>query len=339
VVQVGCRVEGLYGKFEPGKGPFWSPSVDDLTTIPNRVVLRTMIAPEGPQTHPAWASLVPDRPFLFGSLMGGPDAYLALGSLGLPMALALMLQLIAPRGSREGFRARMGHSGQGSLVLLLGGFILASALLVGLLAGPWLSLPFAVGLMLAGLPGAWPTGLRWTSVALTALVLAGLGGGVVLGDLWARVPDTRIPFVPDTIQETSRVWSDALAIVADFPILGTGVGSFAIVEPFYKSSDASSTSALSSLLQWWAESGLIGLSLLLIGGAWCLFRIPGAVRRVGTADRSLVFGLIGTAASFSLYSALHWTVELAAVAVAASAWGGTWNRWLVGGTDLFVERG
>jgi len=25
--------------------------------------------------------------------------------------------------------------------------------------------------------------------------------------------------------------------------------------------------------------------------------------------------------------------------MAASAWGGTWNRWLAGGTDLFVERG
>ena len=63
------------------------------------------------------------------------------------------------------------------------------------------------------------------------------------------------------------------------------------------------------------------------------------MRRVGTADRSLVFGLIGAAAGFSLFSAVHWTVELSAVAVAASAWGGTWNRWLAGGTDLFVERG
>ena len=76
-----------------------------------------------------------------------------------------------------------------------------------------------------------------------------------------------------------------------------------------------------------------------VGGAWCLFRLPGAVRRVGTADRSLVFGLIGAALSFTLYSAVHWTVELTAVAVVASAWGGTLNRCLAGGTDLFVERG
>jgi O-antigen ligase len=145
--------------------------------------------------------------------------------------------------------------------------------------------------------------------------------------------------MPTDLAEASRVWAEALAIVADFPIVGTGLGSFAAIEPYYKSADAASTTARSSLLQWWVESGAVGLALLLIAAAWCLVRLPAAVRRVGTADRSLVFGLIGAAASFSLYAAVNWSVELSAVAVAASAWGGTWNRWLAGGTDLFVERG
>jgi hypothetical protein len=35
---------------------------------------------------------------------------------------------------------------------------------------------------------------------------------------------------------------------------------------------------------------------------------------------------------------LHWSIELAAVALAASALAGTWNRWLAGGTDLFIAR-
>ena len=103
--------------------------------------------------------------------------------------------------------------------------------------------------------------------------------------------------------------------------------------------DETRTNALSSLLQWWVESGIVGLALLLVGMIWCLYRLPGAVRRVGTADRALVFGLIGAAAGFSLYAVVHWTIELAAVAVAVSALGGICNRWLSGGTDLFVERG
>ena len=51
--------------------------------------------------------------------MGGAGAYLALGTLGMPLALAVTLQLLAPRGSREALWTRLGESGQGSLVVLL----------------------------------------------------------------------------------------------------------------------------------------------------------------------------------------------------------------------------
>jgi hypothetical protein len=339
VVQVGCQVGGLYGLYEPGRGPSWAPSVDDLLTTPNALVLRPLATPGNPQAHPAWATMIPDRPFLVGSMLGGPGAYLALGALGLPLALAVTLQLMAPRGSREGLRTRLGNSGQGSLVLLLCGLLLSAAVLIGVLSGPLASVPFAIGLALVGLPASRATGLRWTAVGLTVVMLVCLGAGAFAGDAWARLADAPPPIRPIDLGAASRVWAEALAIIADFPILGTGLGGFAAVEPFYKSQDAATTTALSSLLQWWVESGVVGLALLAIGGAWCLCRLPGAVRRVGTADRSLVFGLIGAAASFSLYSAVHWTVELSAVAVVASAWGGTWNRWLAGGTDLFVERG
>jgi O-antigen ligase len=95
---------------------------------------------------------------------------------------------------------------------------------------------------------------------------------------------------------------------------------------------------MSSLLQWWVESGFVGLGLLGAGLLWCLARLPGALRRVGSADRALAYGLIGAAAGFTVFSAVHWTVELASVALAASALAGAGNRWLAGGTDLFVER-
>jgi hypothetical protein len=95
---------------------------------------------------------------------------------------------------------------------------------------------------------------------------------------------------------------------------------------------------MSSLLQWGVESGSIGLALLGAMVVWSLWRLRGAVLRVGTADRTLAFGLIGAALGFGLWSAVHWAVELPAVAISASALGGTWNRWLAGGTDLFVDR-
>jgi hypothetical protein len=121
--------------------------------------------------------------------------------------------------------------------------------------------------------------------------------------------------------------------------VGTGLGSFSAIHPYFKAHDASSTTAMSSLVQWGVESGAIGLALLAATVVWSLSRLPGALRSVGSADRTLAYGLIGAALGFSLWSVVHWAVELPAVAISASALGGTWNRWLAGGTDLFVDRG
>ena len=79
--------------------------------------------------------------------------------------------------------------------------------------------------------------------------------------------------------------------------------------------------------------------MLAAAAMWCVVRLPASLKQVGRADRSLAYGLIGAALSFSLWCVVHWTVELPAIAISASALGGTWNRWLTGGTDLFVERG
>ena len=337
LVQVVCGANGLYGFIEPGKGPSWAPSTEDLLSAPGATVLRGLSG-DGPDALPAWASLVPEHAFHLGSLLGGPGAYLALGSIGLPLTLALALQVMAPRGSRESLSARLGESGQGSLVLLLGCLLVAGGLLVGLIAGPFLSVPFAVALVLVGIPCARPTGLRWSGVGMTLMVLAALGLGIGCGEWSARNPGLIAPVRVPGLAASARVWTDTWKIIRDFPVLGTGLGSFASVYPHYKSHDAAHTTALSSVAQWVSETGLIGLALLVAAGLWSLSRLPDAMRRVGSADRALVFGLIGAAVGFSLYATVHWTVELAAVALSASALGGTWNRWLAGGTDLFVER-
>ncbi len=336
LVQVACGSRGLYGFIEPGTKA-WAPNWDDLLSGPGTSVLRA--AGRAREGHPAWALAVADRPFLIGTQMGGSGAYLALASIALPLALALTLQLIAPRGSREPVGVRLGQSGRGSLVVLLIVMLLASAGLVGLLAGPQYSLAFALALLVVGLPGAWPSGLKWGGLGLTFLAVLILTASAFAGSAWTKLAATPPPVAPEDVHEAARVWADAVPIVRDFPLLGTGLGTFASVYPFYKTRDDSPSTAMSSLLQWWIESGYVGLALLAVGLIWCLWKVPGAVRRVGSADRSLAYGLIGAAAGFTLFSAVHWTVELASVALAASAVGGAGNRWLAGGTDLFVERG
>ena len=128
--------------------------------------------------------------------------------------------------------------------------------------------------------------------------------------------ETPVPWPCGTefTQTRARVWTDAVQVARDFPLFGAGLGSFAAIEPHYKTIDQAHTTAQSSLLQWLAEAGLAGLLLFLLGAAWCAWRMPAAIRRVGSADRTLVSGLLGTVVCFGLFSALHWTVELVAVA-------------------------
>jgi O-antigen ligase len=337
LVQLACGSNGILGFIHAGRGPAWGPSWNDLLESPGFSVLRVSEAARG--GHLAWALPVPDRPFLIGTQMGGPDAYLALGSVSLPLALALTLQLVAPRGSREPFLSRLVNSGRGSVVALLCGMLVVSWLIVGLLAGPFYSVPFAIATVVVALPPAWCTGLRWTAVSLTILALACLAAGSSIGTIWTESKLAPPGVALESPSAHARVWNDALGMIRDFPLLGLGLGSFPAAYPYYKTQDATSTTAMSSLLQWGVESGCAGVALIALGAIWCLRRVPAAVRRVGTADRVLVFGLIGAGAGFTLFSAVHWTVELASVALAASAVGGICNRWLAGATDLFVEVG
>jgi hypothetical protein len=336
VVQLVSGVDGLFGYIEPGKGPVWAPTVADALTAPGETTLRPLVALK-PTPH-AWALERPVKTRLIGTLMGGSGAYLALGSLGLPLALALTLQLMAPRGSRLGTWERLRETGQGSLLVLLYGSSIVGAFVVGLLAGPTLALPFLLATLLIGVPSLAGTGLRWKGLVFTVLVVFALAGGVWLGESWGALfgSPTKLPRID--LAATRAVWTNGLAIVRDFPIFGVGMGGFPSIEPYYKSADATSTTAMSSVLQLWVEAGAVGLILLALAGVWVVVRLPFAFGRIGSADRALGFGLVGSLACFGMISMLHWTVELLAVALAAVGVAATLNRWLAGGTDLFVER-
>lgn len=342
LVQLACGAGGLYGHIHPGRGPVWAPTTLDLIESPTAVVLRPL--PEGVGrsavgSHPAWAVPKADRPFFVGTMMGGAGAYLALGALGLPLGLAVTLQVLAPRGSREDLATRLRLSGRGSLALLLILTVVAGSVLVGAFAGPLLAIPFGLALAAVGLPSAWPSGLRWSALGLTALALAGLGGGVATGEAGLVDPALRPMAGPDGLAQARAVWVETAKVVRDFPLLGVGLGGFPAIHPYYKALDHAPTTARSSLLQFWAEAGTVGMALLGLAALWALARLPGALRSVGSADRALACGMVGAVLGFGVFSVVHWTVELSAVALAASAVGGTCNRWLAGGTDLFVERG
>jgi hypothetical protein len=340
VVQIAGGADGLLGILRPGSGPIWAPSLDSLLEAPSFTFLRPL-GDSAAVGDPAEAFqpiiVVPERPYLFGTMVASRGAFLAMGALALPLALAIVIHLVSPRGSRERLAARLGQRGQGGLVLLLFLSLVLGAFLVGMATGPWFSLPFVCGLAAVGLPGAARS--RWFSLGVTAPVLASIGLGATLVALWPSALGGAAPLESVSWERVKVLWNENLPILWDFPLLGTGLGSFGAIYPYLKTQDAASTTAMSSVLQCAVESGAIGISLLAAALLWSLWRLPVCLRRVGSADRTLAYGLIGAAVGLGLWSVVQWAVEMPAVAIAASALGGAWNRWLAGGTDLFVERG
>lgn len=336
-VQVGTRTDGLFGFCTPGAGaPWWAPDSNDMLDAPGFAALRPLPGGVAPGSTPA-ARLESVRPFTFGTLPGGVGGFLALGALALPLSLALVLHLCSPRGSRESWASRMGESGRGGLAVLLAILSVPGAFLVGLAAGPWFCFPFAVGLTLVGLPALLAPGARLLGVGLASTLMLALASGAIAQSRWDEVAGARPPLEAPDWAEGRAAWRDAARIFREFPLVGVGLGGFGAVHPYYKDRDLTSNTAMSSLLQWAAEAGAVGLVILGAGAIWSLARIPGGLRRLAPTDRFLAHGLIGAAAGLTLLAAVHWTVELSAVAVSVSALGGTWNRWLAGGTDLFVE--
>jgi hypothetical protein len=339
IVQLGGGTEGLFGSVMPGSAPDWGPTFDDLFVAPTPAALRRLQAPtRGERLAIEAIVTVPERPYSLGTMMGGAGALLAIGSMAIPLGLAILLHVLSPRGSREGLVDRLGASGQGGLAVLVVLLLAGGSFLAGIMAGPWFCWPFAAGIVLAGLPGVAAPGGRWTAASLTMLFLATLGLGAASVEAWPRylVSQPAVPAI--SWESTSRLWSECRPILQDFPLVGTGFGTFPTVHAYFKTQDVPSGPAMSSALRWAVEAGWTGIALLALAALWSLGRLPFGLARVGSADRALAHGLIGAAVGFSLWSVLHWTVELPAVAISASALGGTWNRWLAGGTDLFVDR-
>ncbi len=223
-------------------------------------------------------------------------------------------------------------------MVLLMILLVTCSFLVGMMAGLWYCLPFAVGLLTVGLCGLGSRGTRVATIFWTLLLVVSLGLGATLVANWPQVVGGQPPVTAIPWEAAKLTWTESMTLLREFPIVGAGFGSFATVHPYFKTHDAFSTTAMSSLLQCAVESGMIGLGILGIAALWSLCRLPFCLRKVGSADRTLAHGLLGAALGFSLWFVVHWSIELPAVAISVSALGGTWNRWLAGGTDLFVER-
>lgn len=332
LVQVVGDSRALYGLFEPGKGPSWTPSLLDVSAVPHSSALRSL---RGGST--VWALPKVDRGFPLGGLLDGAGAFRASAVLALPLALAILIQLLAPRGSRLRLRDRIRESGQGGLIVALSLATGAIAVFLGLISGLRLCAPAATGLLAAGALGGWRSGFRRGSIALTLALFAAIAAGWFLGESLGRPPGIDPLEGRDDWNQVVSVWKQTARVARDFPLLGVGLGGLPTILPYGKTVDRVPTTALSGFWQWSAEMGLAGTVPLALAAIWCLARLPRSFRRVGPADRPLAGGLLGAVVAFSLHSLIQTGFESPSIALGAAAVFGTFDRWIAGGTDLFVQ--
>ena len=116
VVQLTSRSEGLFGLFCRARALRGRPTLNDLLETPSTAALRALRrARRAGHARPCRPpSLDPAAPFLFGTMMGGAGAFLRLGALAMPLALAIVLHMVSPRGSRESLSDRLGHPARGA---------------------------------------------------------------------------------------------------------------------------------------------------------------------------------------------------------------------------------
>jgi len=113
-------------------------------------------------------------------------------------------------------------------------------------------------------------------------------------------------------------WADVLSIWRDFPLFGTGLGTFANISMAYRGEPTNSLFAYahSDILQFFSETGILGFSfavLFIIFYFWEIFRVfPGEDKNsIFYAGTGLICSLTGTL----FYSFFDFNLHIPAVAI------------------------
>jgi O-antigen ligase len=155
-------------------------------------------------------------------------------------------------------------------------------------------------------------------VALTFIVLTATGWET----LRERFTDLEEEFDPDHPYSRGQIWRDTWLIAADFPITGSGLGSYYGVFMPYSSADTRRLPihAHSEWLQVLTETGLVGLILFTCAAGLFFFYLINAWRRDATGtNRPLIAGLLAGLFGLALQSLGEFPLRIPLVAVAVTA--------------------
>ncbi len=232
----------------------------------------------------------------------GPDHFATLLAMALFVGLGMLMGL-GRRRRRRRSRRELSHSEDGEdgesqlslargsgapqerlfqhvLLMFVVGLV-GTALIFTMSRGALLSVLLA-GSVTAGMLGVHESLGRRRLLAVAALlVVGGFALWIGLGPVLDRFGEVSVGW-----SERVTLYRQAVAIVRDFPILGTGFGTFGSVFPRYQAPpfrlDTHFSHAHNDLLQLVTEGGVVALGILGLG-LWSLFREVAAVRILGLA--------------------------------------------------------
>jgi O-antigen ligase len=179
----------------------------------------------------------------------------------------------------RGWRARMAQATDGrSLILALSAFLLIFIVAVGASRSTMLALTCTAGYVAVAAPR--PDGFRRSSLWPGAIAIAAVFGVIAYADLdrlLSRLDETRQLGVAHRL----AIWHDSLGIIRDFPLTGTGAGTFSTAMQLYQTNDRTYywNEAHNHYVQVVAEGGvllavpaLVALASLTAAGARALRR-------------------------------------------------------------------
>jgi O-antigen ligase len=245
----------------------------------------------------------PFGPYVNPTHLGG------LMELAVPPLVALAWSRLRLRGRDALYEARFTLAALGAAICLAAGLASSSKMAAMLLAG---------SLILLGAFGARSHRIRLIVVGTTlALIVLGV---VVLSEseLGARV----ISYVEqaDTeflLEGRAAVWRASASMFTDFPVTGSGYGSFREVFPRYTPPGARLrfAQAHNDYLEVLLEGGLVGFALLAWLSIAYLTRVRRRMRRLGAGDRLVALGILVGVAALSVHAFFDFNHQMPANAL------------------------
>ncbi len=185
----------------------------------------------------------------------------------------------------------------GVILMILG--LLFSASRMGILS---LLLSFTVVALLFRNP---ERGQKLSKTPIFILGLALLWGALI--GLDAVI--SRFFAVSEGFKNRWEIWANTLQIIKDFPLMGSGLGTFTQVFPAYRSFHIEGlvTHAENDFLQLASEGGLVGMGLLTIAFLFLFYRAFSGIRKLSPEDSRRYIGIGGLVGILALL--IHSNVE------------------------------